>query len=101
MIEEMIAKLLQEAAEEADQKAFCDKEIGESKASKEDKETKLAKVTSRIEKGDSAVAQLTEQVSTLSKELAEIDAAVTEATEIRNSEKSAFMKAEKDFSESQ
>merc|ERR1719238_1380709 len=38
MIEDMIAKLLQEAAEEATQKAFCDKEIGESKASKDEKQ---------------------------------------------------------------
>merc|ERR1719482_1790774 len=32
LVEEMIAKLTKEAAEEADQKSFCDEEIGESKA---------------------------------------------------------------------
>merc|ERR1719379_3141444 len=50
MIEDMIAKLLQEAAEEATQKAFCDKEIGEPMTSKADKEGKLEKVNSRLEK---------------------------------------------------
>merc|ERR1712224_234050 len=40
------------------------------------------------------------QVSSLSKELAEIDAAATEATKIRNAEKASFIPAEKDLSES-
>merc|ERR1719478_1101623 len=61
MIEEMIAKLLQEAAEEATQKAFCDKEIGESKTAKADKEGKLDKVNARIEKSESASATLTQE----------------------------------------
>merc|ERR1719472_227176 len=33
LIEDMIAKLLKEAQEEATQKAFCDEEMGKSKAS--------------------------------------------------------------------
>merc|ERR550514_1942716 len=37
MIEEMVSKLLQEASEEADHKAFCDKELGETNASKSTK----------------------------------------------------------------
>merc|ERR1719174_659016 len=37
LIEEMIDKLLQEAREEATQKAFCDQEMGKSKKAKQDK----------------------------------------------------------------
>merc|ERR1719393_1140304 len=77
MIEDMIAKLLREAAEEATQKAFCDKEIGESKASKDEKQGKLDKVNARLEKAESSIATLTEQVTTLSKDVAESDAAVS------------------------
>merc|ERR1719399_1278768 len=101
MIEDMIAKLLQEAAEEATQKAFCDKEIGESTASKEDKEGKLGKVNARLEKAESSTATLTEEVTALSKEVAENDAAMKEATEIRQKEKAAFVLVEKDLSECQ
>merc|ERR1719265_1712591 len=101
MIEDMIAKLLQEAAEEADQKAFCDEEIGKSKASQAEKEESLAKTQARIDKADSTVAKLTELVSTLTKEVADIDTAVTEATEVRNKEKSEFLVVEKDLSESE
>merc|ERR1719197_1972693 len=101
MIEDMIAKLLQEAADEATQKAFCDKEIGESTASKADKEGKLDKVNARLGKAEAATATLMEEVSTLSKEVAENDAALATATEIRQKEKSDFMVVEKDLSESQ
>merc|ERR1719443_1377886 len=83
MIEEMIAKLLQEAAEEATQKAFCDKEIGESKTAKADLEGKLDTLASRIETAESDVAGLSGQVQLLNKEILEIDKATQEATKIR------------------
>merc|ERR1719399_2290408 len=101
MIEDMIAKLLQEAAEEATQKAFCDEEIGKSKKSQSEKEASLAKTQARIDKAESSVAKLTELVATLSKEVADIDASVADATAVRNKEKAAFVLAEKDFSESE
>merc|ERR1719281_1656292 len=101
MIEDMIAKLLQEAAEEATQKAFCDKEIGESNASKDEKQGKLDKVNSRLEKAESTIATLTEQVTVLSKEVADSDAAMAEATALRTKEKATFTAVEKDLSESQ
>jgi len=101
MVEDMIAKLLQEAAEEADKKAFCDEEMSKSKASQSDKEGKIAKLDARIEKAESAIAELTGGISVLSKEIAETNAAVADATEIREKEKSQFMVAEKDFSESE
>merc|ERR1719407_119112 len=101
MIEDMIAKLLQEAAEEATQKAFCDKEIGESKASKDEKQGKLDKTNARLEKAESTIASLTDQITTLTKEVAESDAAVSKATKIRTKEKATFTAVEKDLSESQ
>merc|ERR1719473_539444 len=101
MIEDMIAKLLQEAADEATQKAFCDKEIGESTAAKTDKEGKLEKVNARLDKASASTATLTEEVTKLSKEVAENDAALAAATEVRQKEKAAFMVVEKDLSESQ
>ena len=79
MIEDMIAKPLQEAAEEAMQTADCYKEISESRKLQAGKEESSAKTQSRIGKGDSSVAKLIELVSTLSEEFTEIDAAVADA----------------------
>merc|ERR1719146_619116 len=57
-IEDMIAKLTKEAAEEADQKSFCDEEIGESKAKQADLSGKFDKTAARIEKAEADKAKL-------------------------------------------
>ena len=88
MIEEMIAKLLQEAADEVTQRAFCDKEISGSKTAKADKEGKIDKVNARLEKSESVTATLTMDVSKLSGEVAENDKALKAATEVWQLEKS-------------
>jgi hypothetical protein len=46
LIEDMIAKLLKEAEEEATQKAFCDAEMGKSKTSQDEKTMTLDKLQS-------------------------------------------------------
>jgi len=100
MVQDMIEKLMQEAAEAADQKAFCDEEQGKSIKSKEEKDMSLAKTTARIEKAQSAIATLSEQKTLLSKEVANLDSEMKEATDIRAGEKAVFDKTEKDLSES-
>merc|ERR1719158_2626799 len=49
LIEDMIAKLLKEAQEEATQKAFCDEEIGKSKQSQAEKQAKIDEYQTRID----------------------------------------------------
>merc|ERR1719159_1647875 len=100
LIEEMIAKLLKEAQEEASQKAFCDKEMGESKKSQEIKTAKIDKLKARMDEAATTIATLTEAVKTLQSEIAEIDKSQAEATEIRNKENTDNVKAMKDFKDS-
>jgi len=97
LIEDMIAKLLKEAQEEATQKAFCDEEMGKSKASQKKKSMTLDKLNSRIDKASARVAELGEAIKTLESEVATLDAATAEATKIRQEESETNNKAIKDF----
>jgi chromosome segregation ATPase len=100
LIEEMIAKLTKEAAEEADQKSFCDEEISESKAKQADLSGKLDKTTARIAKAEADKAKLEEDIKLLETEIAEIDAGQAEATKVRQEEHAEYLKASKDFKDS-
>merc|ERR1719265_711566 len=96
----MIAKLLKEAQEEATQKAFCDEEMGKSKASEAEKTATIDKLQSRIDGASATIAELTEAVKTLEAEIAEIDSAQSEATKIRTEESAKNKAAISDFSQS-
>merc|ERR1719324_731101 len=100
LIEDMIAKLLKEAEEEATQKAFCDTEMGKSKTSQAEKTETLGKLTARIDGASTTIAENTEAIKTLESEVAEIDKAQAEATEIRTTEHEDYLKASKDFKDS-
>merc|ERR1719214_450704 len=100
LIEDMIAKLLKEAEEEATQKAFCDAEMGKSKKSQDEKTMTLDKLQGRIDGAEATVAENTEAIKTLEAEVAEIDKAQAEATAIRDEEHKEYLVASKDFKDS-
>jgi hypothetical protein len=100
LIEDMIAKLLKEAEEEATHEAFCQEEMGKSKKSQEEKTAKVEKYKNRIDAAESTSAQLTDAIKTLEAEVAEIDKAQAEATKIRTEEKTEYDRASKDFRDS-
>merc|ERR1719146_18266 len=97
LISEMIEKLEAEAAKEAAHKAFCDKEMSETKAKKEDKETELDDLSTKIDKATSKIAKLKEEVATLETELGEIAAAQKAADELRMKQKEAWTAAKADY----
>jgi len=100
LIEDMIAKLLKEAQEEATQKAFCDQEMGESTKSKDLKLATLSKLQTRIDGASATIAQLEEDVKTLEAEVADIDKSMAEATAIRTKESADNTQAASDFRQS-
>jgi chromosome segregation ATPase len=90
LIESMIDRLMREAAEESDQKAFCDSEMAKSRGKQKDLAARADMHTVRIEKSEAGKAKLKEQISTLTTEIAEIDAGMKEATTLRMSQKEEF-----------
>jgi len=90
LIKDMIAKLLKEAEEEASQKAFCDKEMGETKAKKEELTDEIEKLTAKIDSETAASAKLKEEVKVLQKELADLEKSQAEMDKIREEENAEY-----------
>merc|ERR1719161_1892170 len=86
LIEEMLAKLMDELNKEVGQKAFCDQEMGKSNKALEEKGLKLSKFKTRLDEAETAKMELTEAVKELEAEIGEIDKAQAEATKIRTEE---------------
>jgi len=97
MIQEMIDKLVADAAAEASHKAFCDKEMSESKAKIEDHTSTIDKFTTRKDKATAATEKLTEELATLADELATMAKQQAAMDEMRGEQKAAFAEAKKDF----
>merc|ERR1719311_459547 len=87
MIEDMIMKLMEEANEEAEHKGFCDTEMGTNKMTREQKATDVEELTASIEEMTATIEKLGEEIGELSGKIADTDAALKEATEIRSAEK--------------
>merc|ERR1719263_624597 len=92
MISDMIEKLEQEAAEAAELKEWCDKEIGESTAKKEDITATFEKLSTKLDTATAKSEKLKEEVATLQKELADLAKLTAEMDKIRGEEKAAFDK---------
>merc|ERR1719261_1707360 len=86
----MIEHLLKEAEEEAKHKAYCDKEMAETKQKKEDLTGEIDKLSTKIDKMTSDSAQLKEEVAILTKELADLPKSQAEMDSIREKEKTEF-----------
>jgi len=87
MIDSMITRLLNEANEDAQHEGFCDKEIGKSKVTRNKLSEDIDSLNAAVEDGKATIMMLSEEIKTLTKEVADLDASVAEATKIRTEEK--------------
>merc|ERR1719379_923976 len=83
MIQDMVYKLMEEANQEAEQKGFCDTEMGTNKMTRERKTTDAEELTASIDEMAARLSTLSEEMAKLSQELSDTDAAVQQATAIR------------------
>jgi len=89
MIKDLIAKLMEQANEEADHHEFCDTELANNKAVRDDKSSEVTELSARIDELTAKNAKLTEDIADLAEAISQLDAAVKEATEIRLKEKAS------------
>jgi len=92
MVTDMIAKLEQEAADAADLKGWCDKEIAEATEKKEDTTAEVEKLTTKLDSATARSKTLKEEVATLQQELAELSRTQSEMDGLRSKEKASFEK---------
>jgi len=87
MIKILIARLKEEAAAEADHKAWCDEQLKNNKLKREKKATQLEKLAAEIEALTGQIDTMAKQIATLLAEQAALTKAMIEATEQRTAEK--------------
>jgi len=97
LIEEMIAKLMKEAADEASHKAYCDEEMAKTKAKKEELQADIEKLTSKIDVASARSADLKEDVKELQKELAALAEMQAEMDKVREDGNAAYKIAKDDL----
>merc|ERR1719163_2130188 len=97
LITDMISKLEQEAADAANEKAFCDEEMGKTKAKKDDLDSTVDKLTTKIDKDAAKSAELKRDVKDLEEELAALAKEQAEMDKMRQKNHAEFVQAKKDL----
>jgi len=97
LIRDMLEKLAAEAADEANEKAWCDEQTEKTTAKKEDLEGDIAKLTAKIDKAAARSASLKEEVKELQAELANLASAQAEADKLRGEQNADYSQAKSDL----
>merc|ERR1719331_2953209 len=99
LISDMIETLIKEAEADAAHKAYCDKEMSETKAKKEELTDEITALTTKIDKMSADSAKLKEEVAILSKELADLAKSQAEMDKLREEENTAYVKNKAEMEE--
>merc|ERR1719482_1528541 len=99
LITDMITKLMNEAAAEASEKAYCDEEMAKTKAKKEELTDDIEKLTSKIDSDSASSERLKAEVKDLQKALAELAESQAEMDKIREETHAAYATAKADLEE--
>jgi len=90
MIDDMVANLKTEQADDEAKKEYCDKEFDTSEDKKKELELKVSDSATAIEELEGSIATLTEEIAALGAGIKALDKAVAEATEIRKEENADY-----------
>merc|ERR1719389_206397 len=84
MVQKMIFRLMAEQKDEDDHKNWCDQELEKTETMIEHKEDKIKDLTTKIDEMKADVMDLTEDITSASDMVAEIEAHMEKSTELRN-----------------
>merc|ERR1719160_141998 len=87
MIRDLITKLEEEAAAEAEHKGWCDTELSTNEQTRKEKTEQVEMLYAEIDDLEASIAKLTIETTDLIHAIGDLDKAVKEATEIRAAEK--------------
>lgn len=87
MIEQLITRLEEQGQAETTKKAWCDSEISTNKQTREEKSDAVSTLQAEMDKLQAELEKLDEDTTGLASELTELEAAVSQATELRAKEK--------------
>lgn len=90
LISDMVAKLEAEAEADANHKAYCDKELAETNAKKDDKTAEIESLTAKIDEQTARSKKLQEEVATIQGELAALVKEQAEMDKLRAEEHAAW-----------
>jgi len=96
LIDNLLKRLLEEANEDATHEGFCDEEMGKSKVTRNKLSSDIDGLTASIDDGQATVAALTEENALLSRDVASLDRAMRDATDLRAKEKATNAATVKD-----
>jgi hypothetical protein len=86
LIQELIERLLQEAADEANHQGWCNKEVGVAKEERKRKAKAVAKLNGQLASSEQTRDKLVEDLKTLSDEISDLEGALAKATKSRSDE---------------
>jgi len=86
LIQELIERLLQEAADEANHKGWCDKEMGKAKQSRKLKAEAVRALNTKLSDNEAKRDQLAEDTARLAKEIQDLEDSLATLTKERQDE---------------
>jgi len=87
MVESLIDRLKEQAASEADHKAYCDEELKKSKQKRDELTASIDRLRAEADEKAVAVSDMASDITQLAAEQAELHKALAEATNTRSEEK--------------
>jgi len=87
LIQELVERLLQESADEANQKGFCDKALSDAKQKRDYAAEEIKGLNTEMGQLEALDDKLTEELDTLAKEIAELEDSEEETSKLRKEEK--------------